>query len=577
MLPFVIYADFECILKETQDESKYQKHVPIGYCVYVVSIDGQWNRDPLVYHGLDCMDKFMEVMDSLNTEIQRVFHKTMPMKKLTPEQQHEFMHASECYCCQEKFSGQERQKVRDHCHITGEYRGAACSPCNLNALNIIAKSHMIPAIFHNLKGYNIHHIMKNLGQHNVNILASSSEKIMTASIEKTHEGNYANQSYVSGGIKYINSLAFLNTSLANLANNLQLNELVKVEKWHKKKLVPGLYQDCSMPDIQYNLAGEAAAGKEFLNPADSQDYRNQPAIQERLLKPEERVLVDRGLQLMKRKRGYPSDWMNHAEKLAETSLPPKEAFYNKLSDSYISDEDYQHAQNVWEFFGCRTFKDYHELYLVTDVLLLADIFETFRKISVASYGLDPCYYISAPAMAWDAMLKMTGITLELLTEEQKDIYLLMEAGIRGGVSTAVHRHAESDENSSIVYLDANNLYGWAMSQPLPYGGFKQNTQEQIARCDVEAMLSRTDMSVGYIFKVDLEYPTELHDLHADLPLAPERLKVQEEWLSVKQREVYQAIYKKKFSTTSKLIPNLLDKKNYILHEKNLALYLRLGL
>ena len=218
--------------------------------------------------------------------------------------------------------------------------------------------------------------------------------------------------------------------------------------------------------------------------------------------------------------------------------------------------------------GAGTFKDYHELYLVTDVLLLADIFETFRKISVASYSLDPCYYISAPAMAWDVMLKMTGITLELLTEEQKDIYLLMEAGIRGGVSTAVHRYAESDENSSIVYLAANNLYGWAMSRLLPHGGFKQYTQEQIARCDVESMLNRTDMTVGYIFKVDLEYPTELHDLHADLPLAPERLKVQEEWLSAKQKDV--------FSTTSKLIPNLLDKKNYILHEKNLALYLRLG-
>ena len=86
--------------------------------------DARWNRDPSVYHGLDCMDKFMEVMGPLNTEIREVFHKTMHMKKLTWEQQQEYAHACKCYCCLEKFSMPERKEVRDHCHIIGEYRGA---------------------------------------------------------------------------------------------------------------------------------------------------------------------------------------------------------------------------------------------------------------------------------------------------------------------------------------------------------------------------------------------------------------------------------------------------------------------
>eukprot|EP00794_Sanderia_malayensis_P002748 gene2748-biopygen2266 len=106
------------------------------------------------------------------------------------------------------------------------------------------------------------------------------------------------------------------------------------------------------------------------------------------------------------------------------------------------------------------------------------------------------------------MLKMTGVTLELLSEEKKDIHLMIEDGIRGGVSIAVKRHAESTENNTLMYLDANNLYGWAMSQPMPYGGFKQFTQEEIKNTNIDALLSRSDEDIGYILKVDLEYPAE---------------------------------------------------------------------
>eukprot|EP00794_Sanderia_malayensis_P000925 gene925-biopygen184 len=204
-----------------------------------------------------------------------------------------------------------------------------------------------------------------------------------------------------------------------------------------------------------------------------------------------------------------------------TSLPLQEEFYNELNDCGICNNDYEHAQKVWQFFKCNTFKDYHELYLVTDVLL--------------------------------------------------------ERGIRGGISIVMKRYAETTKRSSIIYKDANNLYGHAMSQDLPTDGFRLLSSEEIQRCDVHQMFGRGDRTKGYIFRVDLEHPPELHDRHADLPLAPERVKVKEGWLSPLQKEMYQNVYNKKFSTTEKPIPTILEKKDYVTHEKCLQQCLDLGL
>eukprot|EP00794_Sanderia_malayensis_P001714 gene1714-biopygen1567 len=304
---------------------------------------------PEVYTGEDCMLKFMNRMDELNEHIQEIFKVTMPMKALKQEQQHRHDEAAHCFCCEGEFG----KKVRDHCHITGEYRGEACEYCNLNNLNIIAKTHLIPAVFHNLKGYDMHHIMANFDRRNVRIIANSSEKIVTPSIESASHSDVDNDEDV------------------------------------KSNWVPG------------------------------------------------------GIK-------------------------------------------------------CNTFKHYPELYLVTDVVLLADVFESFHKLGLDYYGSDPAWYILLPAFAWDAMLKMTGIKLELLTEKKKDIYLLLERGIRG-VSIVMKRHAKTTEHSSTIYKDANNLYGHAMSQDLPTDGFRLLSSEEIQRCDLRQMFEREDRRKGYIF------------------------------------------------------------------------------
>ncbi|XP_072039716.1 uncharacterized protein [Amphiura filiformis] len=257
-----------------------------------------------------------------------------------------------------------------------------------------------------------------------------------------------------------------------------------------------------------------------------------------------------------RKGVYPYDHVNSLEKLQETSLPPKDAFYSKLNEEHISDEDYEHAQKVWDTFGMKTMREYHDLYLKSDVLLLADVFENFRKTSLENYELDPCWYYTAPGLTYDGMLRTTSKRLELLTEYDKALFFFFF--LRGGVSTISTRYAKannkymgddydpSEPTKHIVYIDANNLYGWAMSQPLPVGDFEWMSTKELDNW----------REIPCTLEVDLEYSKELHDLHNDFPLAPERLIV---------------------NKVEKLIPNLNDKEKYVIHHVALKQCLELGL
>jgi len=238
------------------------------------------------------------------------------------------------------------------------------------------------------------------------------------------------------------------------------------------------------------------------------------------------------VDLMKRKGVYPYEFMSSFDRFNMTELPPIEAFYSSVSDKSVSAGEYEYAQKVWKDMGVSTMGEYHDLYLKTDVLLLTDVFENFRTTCYSYYSLDPACYLSAPSLAWDAMLKMTDIEIENITDY--DLYLLIESAIRGGMcSVGSKRHVKannqylpdydsSKESNFIAYLDANNLYGYAMSQPMPLGDYKWEdpsiyTQQFFKDHDFESEAR------GYIFMVDLEYPKELHDLHNDYPLAPEQI------------------------------------------------------
>ena len=209
------------------------------------------------------------------------------------------------------------------------------------------------------------------------------------------------------------------------------------------------------------------------------------------LKYTSQVFEDDELKLMAKKGVYPYDYMNSFQKFKE-QLPSKEEFYSILNDKHISDEDYKHAQNVWNKFNLKNMGEYHDLYLASDILLLADVFENLRKTCLKYYKLDPCHYFTSPGLSWDAMLKMTNIKLELMTDI--DMFQFIEKGLRG-ISYIANRYGEAnnkymkeyDEKAPskyIMYLDANNLYGWAMSQYLPTGGFRWMTEKQINKIDL---------------------------------------------------------------------------------------------
>ena len=512
-LPFIIYADTEALIKEMQNcdpnpqnsyTKKYQKHEPISFSYYIKSFDDNVYESKLrKYKGEDAMEKFVKWIEEDVKDIANIPDVEMI---ISSDELKQFDDATKCWICNEEFDDtadekgyKKNKKVKDHCHYTGRFRGAAHNSCNLK----YKKPNFIPVVFHNLSGYDSHLFIKNLGftDGTINCIPNNEEKYISFT-KNTVVGSYTNKEGkdkpINHKIRFIDSFKFMSDSLENLVNNL--------------------------PDDAFNILEECYKGEK--------------------------------LSLVKRKGVYPYEYMDSLERFKENKLPPKEAFYSRLTGEGISDEDLKHAEKVWKVFGMKTLQDYHDLYNVTDVLLLADVFENFRNVCMENYKLDPAHYFTAPGLAWDACLKITDVELELLSDI--DMLLMIEKGIRGGVSMISNRHAKANNKYMgesfidtmisiyIMYLDANNLYGWAMSKPLPTHGFEWMKVDEL----------ETWERLPCILEVDLEYPKNLHDLHNDYPLAPEQIMV---------------------NKVSKLIPNLGDKKKYVLHYENLKHYLKLGL
>ena len=276
-------------------------------------------------------------------------------------------------------------------------------------------------------------------------------------------------------------------------------------------------------------------------------------------------------ELLRRKEVCPYD---HMTKFAETELLPKEAFdtrldfgavscsseFDEMRPKEISDQDYEHAKKVWNALECENLRDYKEAYCKIDTLQLADVMENFIDVCHEKYKLDPSHYIMSAALGMDAMLKVTGVEIELLTDP--DMYLFFKEGIRGGVSSAMKRYSKANNkymkdygpegiSEYITYLDENALYTSALCKPLPLRGFRWLTQEEIFEMTNDHSKIRS-----CTLRVDLEYPEELHDLHNDYTLAVESLTV---------------------NGVKKLIPNLRNKEKYVVHNEALKCYLKCGM
>ena len=588
----------------------YQTHEDCGYGYKVVCCyDDKYSKHTCIYRGENAVYKFLEKIleevEYCKAVIKKCFNKPLVMTEV--DEQH-FKTMDGCHICGEKYTDKD-VRIRDHCPITGKFRGSAHQECNLK-LRIKPENLKIPVIFHNLRGYDSHFIMQQIGEiankHGYTNNKGEKQDLNINAIPNNIEKYMA---FMSGNhLTFIDSFQFMSSSLDKLVSNLPKDDLIYTSKAFKGKR----------------------------------------------------------LDLMSQKGVYPYNYMDSFEKFNEKALPTKDQFHSILNDQHITDDEYNHAKEVWNIFMIRTLGDYHDLYLVSDVLLLTDVFENFRKTCMQYYKLDPCHYFTSPGLSWDAMLKMTNIKLELMTDI--DMFQFIEKGMRGGVSYIENRcgnannkymkeYDEKAPSKYIMYLDANNLYGWAMSQYLPTGNFKWMTDKEISKTNLgkyeldskeglilevdleypkelhdlrndypiapekvkvsneapskyimyldannlygwamsqylptgnfkwmtDKEISKTnlgkyelDSKEGLILEVDLEYPKELHDLRNDYPIAPEKVKVSNDMLSAYCKKIAKK-YNISTELVRKLIPTLRDKKEYVLHHRNLQLYLNLGL
>ena len=540
-LPFVIYSDFESnnIPISTSKPNPNKSYInPIrkqtvnSYGIYVHSDYPEiYESQYFSYVGDDAAKKYVEkiikIFKKINYNIYK-YEKKQPI--LSKREEKKFQEATECYICKEKFK-EETNKVREHNHLSGAYRGAACQSCNTKEGKT---TKLIPVFFHNGSNYDFHFLIEELMKYEddynkVKPLSKNSEEYISID----YGSNYKK-------LRFLDSYRFMLKSLSDIAKSMD---------------------DFPILEQEFNC----------------------------------------DVSLLKQKGYYPYEYIDSTERLKENKLPPKSAFYSTLTKTEMSDKEYEHVQKVWIYYKCKLLLDYHNLYLKTDVLILADAFEKYRNFFLENHEIDPCYCFSAPGLTWQCGLKYTEVELELLTDYE--MLLMVENGIRGGFSGVLgpryvkafnkytlNYHNENrilDENEMkeclealkngkdlndflekkyLLYLDANNLYGWAMSQNLPIRDFKWESNE-----DYYLYIPK---GRGCIIECDLEYPNDCKFKTRKYPLAPEKINVKKEMLSDYQINL---LGDKPLGKEEKLLLTLYDKKKYVIHHSILKEYIKLGM
>ncbi len=486
-LDYVIYADLECILKPVSDDatkkfgeasSRLQQHVPVSYCYYVVGKENIDELKPVVYTARSPCENIMHhLMLRLQTEARKIFQKLREkrdIKKMKPLTPAEMEEFNSIRACPE--CATEFINEIKPCRHHCHVTGAYLKPL-CNSCNLKLKvQYFVPVIFHNLRGYDGHFIVSalNVDTETLDIIPSTREKYTCL----TKRVRVDDENFIS--LRFIDSFQFMSSSLQTLAKNLPHT-------------------------LKHHLSVH-------INDATK-------------------------VNLLCQKGHFPYTYLSDYSRLSTPHLPPIEEFYNDLKRESLSEQEYRHVQTVWSHFECQTLQDYLEVYLLSDVLLLADIFENFRLQSLTHYQLDPCHFVSTPSLSWYSMLKKTKVELELLCDI--DMYLMFEQNIRGGVCHVSKRYARannpymlggdddegavydpSKRTSYLMYYDQNSLYANAMSHYLPQSDFRWLPSEEISELNILTLAP--DAETGYVLEVDLEYPQTIHAAHKDYPFCAEK-------------------------------------------------------
>ncbi|CAH1115853.1 unnamed protein product [Psylliodes chrysocephalus] len=367
-------------------------------------------------------------------------------------------------------------------------------------------THIVPVVFHNLSGYDAHFVITDIATR----MKGTIDLLPITKEKYISFTKHIDECPIQ--FRFIDSFRFMASSLDKLASYLPEHPNLKSQ-----------FQE--LPEDQFNL------------------------------------LTKKGIM--------PYDYIDSFDRFGETSLPHIDKFFNKLEDRPCPRRLYLRAKHVWNKFGCKDLGQYVDLYMKTDIMLLADVFERFRSSCHKTYGLDPAHYYTLPGFTWDAMLKYTKQELELLTDV--DMFLFVERGIRGGLSQVcskrrahannqyINNYDPSKPRSFLMYFDVNNQYGWAMSQYLPYGGFEW------VDTNIDVLSISDDASEGYMLEVDLEYPQHLHDQHKDLPFCGQHIDPK----TGKPRRTTKEL--------TKLMATLKPKTKYVIHYRALKQALSHGL
>ena len=473
-------------------------------------------------------------------------------------------------------------KMRDHNVWNGDYKGAAHSGC-IHATRM-KRRQKIPVIFHNLAGYDAHIIFKNLPKVECDdpfVIAKSMEKFIGFSI---------------GNLQFMDSLQHLSSSLDKLVTNLADKSKITGCKFCPRRGAP------KSITRHEKIVHKKEFETEYIHTVKNSTLAELFPILYENFKIKWKELPEKAFEMLTRKGVYPYAYMDSLDKFKENQLPSKEAFFNDLTKKHISDEDFEFVHQLWETFNLKNLGELHDLYMETDTLLLADVFQNYRQVIMKNYGLDPTHFYTAPALSWSAGLKFTKAKLEI--PEDIDMHIFLDRGLRGGISMVSNHIARANnklmkefydpetQQSFIKFVDANNLYGWAMSQFLPTGNFKWVKK---LKTDVPAITNGTvgektmkewendimnlhdEANTGYVFEVDIDYPENLHldPMHDNFPLAPESFKIEKSMVSSYQEELGDSLNVAYGS--KKLCLTLKDKKRYVCHYRNLKFYLKHGM
>ena len=446
-------------------------------------------------------------------------------------------------------------KVRDHCHLTGKYRGPAHGKCKFNVTQ--KQSNFIPFIFHNFSNYDCHMFFKKL-------VDKKKDKVDFGIIPKTNE-EYISVTY--GYIRIIDSYRFLSSGLDSLVKTLVDNSHKTLEKLKK----------------------EIDDNDEILNIVDKIEQDDRTIEDLKKVYPEEIKNLEEALldymgenDLKILKTGFPDKWKYLTKKLAYldeyfksiddyqklVNNLKKEHFFSKLKNKCPDDEEIERTMNIIKRFNIKNGEELTELYLKGDVLLLACVFEKFIKVSVNEFDINPLYCVSLPGYTWQCGLKYTGINLQTL--QDKDMILLLENNIRGGISSVMgDRYIKSDDNKKILYIDAINLYGHSMSQPIPFDELKFDNFVKLE----DILKTPDDSGIGYFIEVDLIYPNNIKEKTKNFPFAPVNKNINPDKFSDYMKEIKTDTFRQ----TKKVICDWSDKKNYLVHYRMLKFYLRHGM